>query len=177
MINCVNINLCVNPLREGLDINSFGKNSHIKIPLSDINNDLISIFENLNLTLIFAELFYTHPFSFTKIHVDLLGGDYTKLNYVYGGENSNMCWYKQKNEIQKSPSITVIDSSYISFNLNEVYLIDTQPIKFPSIVQAGIPHNVRNSNNPRYCLSLVLVKQDNTRLTMAESIEIFNSYI
>ena len=145
--------------------------------LNDINYNLISFLRTLNLTIAFAELFYTPPFSVTIIHIDAFGGDYTKLNYVYAGKNSFMNWYKQKTNISNSPSTTTINSPYISYRKNQVDLIDKHQVKFPSIVQVGIPHNIHNFEEPRYCLSLVLKKQDNTRLTMAESIELFTEII
>lgn len=177
MINCVNLNLNINPLKEGVDINSYSTNFHTKIPFNDINNDLISLLTTLNLTIGLAELFYTAPHSFTGIHTDCLGGDYIKINYIFGGKGSFMYWWKPKPNIIKTPLKTSIDSSYISYNITEVDLIDKQPVKFPSIVQVGIPHNIQNFEEPRYCLSLVLKKQNNTRLTMAESIEIFKEYL
>ena len=178
MTNCVNLNLDISPLKEGLDIKSYGNGSHTKIPLNDINNDLISLLSTLNLTVVFAESFYTAPFAFKPIHIDTPHlSDYIKLNYIYGGKNSLMYWWKPKFNTPKEPSKTAIDIPYIGYTIDEVELIDEQPVKFPSIVQVGIPHNVRNSEEPRYCLSLVLYKQDNTRLTMAESIEIFKQYL
>jgi hypothetical protein len=177
MPNCVDINLHIDPLKEGLDIKSYGTTKHMEIPLNDINYNLISFLSTLNLTIAFAELFYTLPFSVTVIHLDAFGGDYTKLNYVYGGNNSFMNWYKQKNNILNSLSTTIINSPYISYTKHQVVLIDTQQVKFPSIVQVGIPHNIHNFEEPRYCLSLILRKHDNTRLTMAESIELFTEII
>ena len=49
-------------------------------------------------------------------------------------------------------------------------MIDKQTVKFPSIVQAGIPHNIINYSEPRWCLSIVLVRSTGERLTMKESI-------
>jgi hypothetical protein len=177
MPNCVDINLHINPLKEGLDITSYGTTRHIEIALNDINYNLILFLSTLNLTIGFAELFYTPPVSVTVIHLDAFGGDYTKLNYVYGGKNSFMNWYKQKPNILNSPNTTTINSSYIRYRRQQVDLIDTQQVKFPSIVQVGIPHNIYNFEEPRYCLSLVLRKHDNTRLTMAESIALFTKII
>lgn len=177
MINCLDINLDINPLRKDLNINSYGTHKHIKISIDDINNDLILFLKTLNLTIVWVELFYNPPFRFTTIHIDDTGGDYTKLNYVFGGKNSLMCWWKQKPDVSNKVEITAINSSYIDYKIDQVDLIDKQPVNFPSIVQVGIPHNIHNFEEPRYCLSLVLKKQDNTRLTMAESIEIFKQYL
>jgi hypothetical protein len=177
MTNCFHLNLQINPLREGLFVNSYGTTEHTKLTLNDINHDLISFLSTLNLTIGWAEIFYTRPWAFTGIHTDNYGGDYIKLNYIFGGRNSVMCWWKQKDNVSNAPSKTVVDSSYVAFKIQEVDLIDKQPVKFPSIVQVGIPHNIKNFEEPRYCLSLVLRKQDYTRLTMAESVELFKQYL
>jgi hypothetical protein len=182
MINCLNINLDINPLREGLDINSYGTDKQLtKISLSDINHDLISFLNTLKLRIVWVELFYTPPFHVTNIHTDYdscaIAGDYTKLNYIFGGKNSLMCWWQPKSVVSNIVGDTVLDSQYIDYKINEVDLIDEQQVKFPSIVQVSIPHNVRNFEESRYCLSLVLRKYDNNRLTMSECIEIFKQYL
>jgi hypothetical protein len=181
MTNCFHLNLQINPLREGLFVNSYGTTEYTKLTLTDINHDLISFLSTLKLTISWAVIFYTPPFTFTGIHTDvdgsIIGGDYIKLNYIFGGQNSVMCWWKQKDNTSNTLSKTVANSPFIAFEVDQVDLIDKQPVKFPSIVQAGIPHNVQNFEEPRYCLSLVLKKQNNTRLTMAESVELFKDYL
>lgn len=178
MPNCVNLNLNIHPLREGIDINSYGTTKHIIVSVNDINHDLMSFLNTLNLTVKFVELFYTPPYFFSKIHTDNLGGDYVKLNYIFGGKDSFMFWWKPKLDTSTQPVKTSINSLYIGYHETDVDLVDKQQVKFPSIVQVGVPHNIENFEEPRYCLSLVLRKQDdNTRLTMAESIEIFKGYL
>ena len=177
MTNCFDINLYLNPLKEGIDIKSYGPDRHTRIPISDINPDLISLIDRLDLKVLLAELFYTTPRTITGIHIDVVGGDYTKLNYIFDGKDSLMMWYKPKDNIVKSISKTAINTRYISYASHEVEMIDKQSVKFPSIIQAGIPHNVINYSEPRWCLSIVLVKQNGERLTMKESINIFNKYV
>jgi hypothetical protein len=180
MTNCVNLNLNIHPLKEGIDINSYGT-AYIRPPLNDINHELISLLGTLNLTIVWISLFYTPPFHFTEIHTDVddsaIRGDYTRLNYVFGGKNSLMNWWKPKLGILNIGKNTEIGSPYVGYDISEVDLVDTQQVKFPSIVQVGIPHNIQNLEEPRYCLSLVLRKQNNTRLTIAESLEIFKHYL
>jgi hypothetical protein len=179
MINCFNINLNANPFKQGIEVSSYGTDRYIrKLSVDDdINPDLISVLASLNLTISWAELFYTAPFTFSGPHIDdIQGGDFTKLNYVFGGKNSFMYWWKPKPGVSKPLSKTEIDSHYIRYNIHEVDLIDKQRVQFPSIVQVGVPHNIHNFEEPRYCLSIVLRKSDNTRLTMSEAIEIFDEY-
>ena len=181
MINCLNINLDIKPLREELDINSYGTTEYTRVKLNDINHELISFLSTLNLTISWAVVFYTAPFGFTGIHVDIdnnnKSNDYVKLNYIFGGRNSVMCWWKQKDNVSSTLLRTVAGSGYMPFEIHQVDLIDEQQVKFPSIVQVGIPHNIKNFEEPRYCLSLVLKKRYRTRLTMAESIELFKQYL
>ena len=87
-----------------------------------------------------------------------------------------MMWYKPKDNIVKSTTKTAINTRYISYASYEVEMIDKQSVKFPSIIQAGIPHNIINYSEPRWCLSIMLVKNTGERLTMKESINIFNEY-
>ena len=176
MTNYFNINLSLNPLKEDIDIKSYGTTRHTRIPMSDVNPDLISLIDRLDLKVILAELFYTKPHTITEIHIDVTGGDYTKLNYAFNGKDSLMMWYKPKDNLVKSISKTPINTRYISYASHEVEMIDKQSVKFPSIVQTGIPHNVINYSEPRWCLSIVLVKNNDERLTMKESIDIFSKY-
>jgi hypothetical protein len=173
MINCFNVNLHINPLKEGIDINSYGTKRRLKIPFDGVSNDLFNLMNSLNLKITDAEVFYVTPYIFNYIHTDSYGGDYVKLNFVYGGKGSYMNWYKQKPNIIKQ-----IDNNldYVSFNLSEVELIDSQQILCSSIVQAGIPHNVRTFGESRYCLSFVLCNLDDTRLTMNDAIERLATY-
>ena len=176
MTNCVDINLHLNPLIEGVDIKSYGTAFHIQLPISNLNPELIRLLNSLDLKILLVELFYTKPFTKTGIHIDVTGGDYTKLNFIFGGKDSVMIWYKSKDDIKKSTSKTLINTSYISYRQHEVDMIDKQTVKFPSIVQAGIPHNIINYSEPRWCLSIVLVRSTGERLTMKESIDLFGNY-
>jgi hypothetical protein len=177
MTNCIDINLNLNPLKEGIDVKSYGTEIHTRFSISDINPDLIILLERLDLKILLVELFYTKPHTFTGIHIDVTGGDYTKLNYIFGGKDSLMMWYKVKDNVVKSTSKTSINTSYISYNPLEVSLIDKRSVRFPSIVQVGIPHNIINYSEPRYCLSIVLVRNTGERLTIKDSIELFSNYI
>lgn len=181
MLNSINLNLNIHPLREGVDISSYGT-EYIGLSKDHINPNLVSFLDTLDLLVVYIELFYTPSFSFTNIHADFGKGaipnDYIRLNYVFGGKNSLMYWWKPRPNVSNPVNASKINSLYIGYKINEVDLIDEQQIQFPSIVQVGIPHNIRTFEEPRHCLSLVLRKKhDKTRLTMAESIEIFKDYL
>jgi len=138
---------------------------------------LILLLYKLKLKIQLVELFYTNSYSFTTVHTDGAGGDYTKMNFIYGGKDSKMIWYCVKSDIQKSINSTNIGTPYIGYELTEVDLIEECSVKFPSIIQVGVPHNILNYEEPRYCLSVILAKTIGRRITMNESLDIFKSYI
>jgi hypothetical protein len=177
MTNCFDINLSLNPLKEDIDIKSYGTNAHTPISITDININLILLLYKLGLKIQLVELFHTSSHSFTTIHTDAAGGDYTKMNFIYGGKNSKMIWYRVKSDSKKPINSTNIGTPYIGHELTEVDLIEECSVKFPSIIQVGIPHNILNYEEPRYCLSIVLAKTLGGRITMNESLNIFKSYI
>lgn len=177
MTNCFDINLQLNPLKEGIDIKSYGQNKHTRISVNDINFNLIKLLYTLGLKIQLVELFYTSPHSVNTVHIDAAGGDYTKMNFIYGGKDSKMVWYSIKSDINKTVNSSNIGTPYISFELSEVDPIDEQIVKFPSIVQVGIPHNIVNYEEPRYCLGIVIAKILGGRINMDESLERFKNYI
>jgi hypothetical protein len=177
---CFDLNLPINPLKEGVDIMSYVPNLNpttweeycVRFSLNDLNPELVSIIKSLNLRILLAEHFYTPAGVFSPIHTDLKGGDYTKLNYIFGGKNSTMQWYDIKN-VSKTKEIV----PYAVYDINDVDLLHSQPIGFPTVVQVGIPHNIQNYDEPRHCIGIVLQTKNNQRLRMQDSIDIFNQYI
>jgi hypothetical protein len=66
----------------------------------------------------------------------------------------------------------------MSYNKDEVTLVHRQSVKFPSIVQVGIPHNIFNPDEDRFCVSIMLRKKtDNNNLTMSNAVNLFSNYI
>jgi hypothetical protein len=181
MKHCFNINLPIHPLKEGIDLMSYVPNLYpttwaeycVRLPISDLNPEIISFVQSLGLRILLAEHFYTPPGVFSPIHTDLWGGDFTKINYIFGGKDSTMQWYNVKDTVPKKKDPT----PYVVYDINDVDLVHTSPIGFPTIVQVGTPHNVQNYDEPRHCISVVLKNKNNQRLTMQESIDIFQQYI
>jgi hypothetical protein len=177
MTNYFDVNLHINPLKEGVDINSYGTTRRIKVPpVDNINNDLFILMNSLGLEITDVEVFYVKPHVINTIHTDHHGGDYVKLNYIYGGKDSHMVWYKQKSNIIKTIDKTL---DYVAFSPRDVDLIETHSILNSSIVQVGVPHNIINFEEPRYCFSISLCHTGGWlagRLSMSESIKIFRAY-
>ena len=124
-----------------------------------------------------AAVFYSKPNVETPIHVDGPLGDYAKLNFVLGGRNSKMNWYNLKDPANVPPiKKTSLKTDYISYDYSDLDFIDEYEFYRPTIVQVGIPHNVTNGPDHRYCISLSLM-QGRQRLTMDRARDIFSKYI
>jgi len=124
------------------------------------------------------ESFYSCPNIKQGIHIDGQGGDYIKINYVIGGENSVMNWYTPKSTVDNKIQLTDVNSEYMSFNWDQVELVQSANINPVSIVQVGVPHNITNPTSDRLCISMCIAHRHNQqRLTMAEAIDVFSEYI
>ena len=146
---------------------------HVRFDVNKLNFDFTEYLKKLNLYISLAEIFYTSPNSTTGIHLDVRHDDIIKLNYIYGGHGSQMCWYTTNNQTNGEKKITAINSNYIAFMPEQVTLAYTDNLNEPSIVQVGVPHNIVNGQQDRYCLSLVLT-ENGKRITMNRAIEIFS---
>lgn len=174
---CVAINLpnpCTKPVED------YGTDPHVFVPLTDISPEFMSILNSRGLDLLLAELFYNPPRKISKIHVDALGGNYSKINFVYGGKKSLMCWYTINDGVPKRDEVdyTSIDTRSYNYSLEEVTLRHRQTLHSPSIVQVGIPHNIINAFEPRWCLSLVIVNnKSRRRVSMQDTLKIFHDLL
>jgi hypothetical protein len=157
---CVHLNLNINPVT--IDHSNLKKSYQTKIQIENLNPEFIAILHNRDVIAYYAESFYSPPNYFQPIHTDNLGGDYVKINFVYGGHGSQMNWYKLKEPSSTPPVVTktLVNTDYISWKADEVDLVESDPLNYPSIVQVGCPHNVVNTNDYRLCISVVLINND-----------------
>jgi hypothetical protein len=187
-IFCQPLTVSIPLLKEGVDVTALpkiinNKQSYITYLNIDevVNPDMLTFLKSLGIEPLHCEIFYSVPNFFSGIHVDIKHGDFTKINWVFGGSESVMNWYRPKNNfIRDENAKTVIDTAYIPYWRDEVEVIHSSQLITPSIVQVGVPHNIKNANEPRYCVSLVLstIKDGNIyRPTMAESLSILTDYI
>lgn len=181
---CVPLSTDINPCKKDLmDPATYNvdltKLSHRMIPLEDITDEYKSFLQAHGLELILVELFYNPPRKITSVHTDVAGGDFSKINFVYQGDKSLMCWYDLKDSTQ-APDVktNVINRSVLDYNRDEVLLAHKEHVRSPSIVQVGIPHNIIVFAEPRWCVSTVFVKTDTKkRPTMAETLELFKDLV
>jgi hypothetical protein len=92
-----------------------------------------------------------------------------------------MHWYKVKeNNTPFETTETQAGTPYVQYHPTQVEHLHSQAVKWPSIVQTGIPHNVHNHTlEPRWALScdLSLKTSPDAGLTMAETTNIFKKWI
>ena len=161
------LNLSLHPLNK--PVTDYGTIPYQDIDPKDINVKLYDFFKQHNLKLSGFGLFYKPAHSFIKPHTDWQGGDFVKLNYIYGGKDSKMIWYKTKDNIPIKESNTGKPGLYIPYNFNEVEKIYEQTLSEYNIVQVGIPHNILNTVEPRWCVSMVVYHTSNhNRVAMQE---------
>lgn len=170
-----NLRLDIEPLAWPHKVYDYGRSRHVRVPLGDISPELVAWLDHLSLKIEWVELFYTAPGQITKIHTDGLGGDYTKLNWQYGGQSSVMRWYRPLRQGHKDPLITPIDSDYLFWSAMEVEPVGDVRVGYPTLVQVGVPHNVVNLLTHRWVLSVIILdKTRGRRLTWAEALDRFN---
>lgn len=64
---------------------------HSSVSIKDhINPEMLDFLAELNIFSIHCELFYSTPNFFSGIHIDVNYGNFTKINWVFGGTNSVM---------------------------------------------------------------------------------------
>lgn len=176
---CVDLNFNFPVFKNTFDFTKYKGIRHSSLDTSIFKEEFINLVTGLELKITWVEIFYVEPRD-TKdfaIHTDNTGGDYVKMNWVFGGKNSLMQWYTVKPGVVKEPSKTIVNSLYMSYTKFEVELAHLQSVKFPSIAQVGIPHNIYNPKEDRYCLSIMLRDKDNNRLTMDTITNVFREYI
>jgi hypothetical protein len=193
---CINLNLDIEPI-DGLEtLHNCIKDSteyvHYHSTLN-LNSKYIIFLAKLGLVIDHIEIFHSVPELFTPIHSDVsqvpfTKGDIIKLNYVYGGKNSVMNWWKVNEGVTHTVSLNsredntggmnseTIKGEAHNYKLEDLTWLHSSAIGHPSIVQVGIPHNIQNREEERYCLSVVLLK-DGKRLTMSDAKAIFAQYI
>jgi hypothetical protein len=178
-MNFYNLNFSTPPLVSSIDPFLLPKVRHTQLNLNAINPEIIELFSKLSLNIILAEVFYSKPNLFSGIHVDSTGGDINKINWIYGGTDCSMNWYSVKNPVNKKDlEQTSINTQSTKYYFNEVNIIESTVLKSPSLVNVGIPHNVKNKNEHRWCISLVYkFKKSERRPTMEESLNLFKDYI
>jgi hypothetical protein len=182
---CAYLNIPFSLFKEGIDPFQFPKTNHVKLDKDEVlSDDLQNWFTFLKLEISLVEVFYSPPNKIGVVHIDSVGGDYTKLNWQFGGKDSVMNWYSETMPNSRKKTITSIGTNSISLDENTLTKSHSQAIQNPSLIQVGVPHNIENFSEDRWVVSVVYkypvpVHNYNTfiRPTWDKSILIFNEYL
>lgn len=152
--------------------------------LDNVSIDFKQWLDNLGLIMTYPPLiFYTPKGKQCGIHIDGHSpfSDRAVMNWCVQGVGSMMHWYRLKNN-EKPFEITDTQAGtpYIQYHPNQVEHLYSHTVKWPTIVQTGIPHNIHNSIwESRWIISCDISKKEtpNSGLTMDEAKKIFSSWI
>lgn len=178
---CYNLNLDIKPLKFDLELKDVPY-GHDYYSVSDANPELVDFLAQRNVRIGRIVMFNKDPgiYSDLQIHIDEGGGDFVKLNWVWGGADSYMCWYKDKNPIKRTMQYTKDNTTYTQCIADEVEMIYKENLQGPCIVQVGIPHNVIMGKEHRHALSMLLVDtgtNSHSRLSYDRSLIAFSDCI
>lgn len=143
---------------------------------TDINPELIALLQKHNIQVKGAQAFYTQPNDTLPIHVDdYVIRDWVRLNFVFGGEGSDMIWYSVPDDVEPTKVMSAKNEPFMFYSESDATSIESVKIteNYPCIVQVGHPHNVINGDQERLCVSVWL----NDYMTMAEACDKLADYI
>ena len=151
------------------------------VSLAYLNPELVDYLSKRNLLISQLDIIYCDSGQSHPIHVDYphvksyIAGDYVRLNWIYGGSDSEMSWYELKDSA-KQDNQSLIARKY---NENDVNKIHSQNILGTQLVQVGIPHTVKTGVERRYaiCCDISSRKISPSRVTMADALRIFQDVI
>lgn len=104
-----------------------------------------------------AQRFYTPPNGTLPPHADCDHlNNYTKLNYVFGGQDSQMIWYRLQNGCAAKKMLTSVGTKYLYAPAEDLVPVFSAHVGFPSLVNSGQFHSVLNGAEPRICYSFML---------------------
>lgn len=165
------------PLRNEVDVRQI-KNPRVLMELDDVNPDMREFLLSLGITVKCIDLLYRTPGNMSTIHADNLSGDFTKINWIYGGKGSKMYWFTVNNPSpDEDTDTTGVNTAYTTYSINEVTCIESASLEGPYLLQVGIPHLVVNPYEDRHCLCFILADLNGDRLTMKQAQELLRDYI
>lgn len=150
---------------------------------SNVSNEFKQWLDSQGLVMTYPPLiFYTPKGQQCGIHIDGFAiSDRACVNFILNGAGSLMHWYNLKESTNITEQVaTQAGTPYTLYQPEEVTHVYSHAVKWPSLVQTGIPHNITNhTKEPRWCLSCDISKKETPEagLTMAEALEVFKKWI
>lgn len=174
---CIDLDLGVPLFKPNIDPMLFPTTYHMALDNTTISNELKDLLWEHKMYPAFFEYFYKSEFHTGNIHSDTDKlGDWPKLNWVFGGEDSTMSWYMLKDGAVPIINNTNANTYSLHFNSEDLILAHTQHQGTPSLIQSGIPHSAKTLTKVRRCFSLC-VHRDKQRPTWDDMISAFSKYI
>ena len=153
-----------------LSIYKKNKRNQIRVVKDIMVVELNDILQKFNIGIQWVEVFYLGDDADHSIHCDGHELDNkAKLNYIVGGKDSVMTWYKPTSEYK----------IYLGINTEDVIATYSTGMKEGFyLVNVGEFHNVWNKNEDRYCLSACLIdSRTSYRLNFNELQQRLKGYI
>ena len=147
-----------------------------------INQELVEWIASLGLTIGGAEVFHLEPNDPTypnclPIHSDSSEFDHhVKMNFVYSDSASTMNWYTYKSASLLETQYTPIGTGYVVTSRDNCELVYSAEVGQPSLVNAGMLHDVSPVTSTRWCFSFPLW-QNGQRLTWDRAVDVFKDFI
>lgn len=180
----VDLTIPVGPLSDYSKLNQTSNEPEIWFAKpTDVDPNFTHWLDNQGLVMTYPPLiFYTPASQQCGIHIDGYDvSDRACVNFILGGAGSLMHWYKLRPSIIISDQVaTQAGTPYTLYQPEEVDHVFSHAVKWPTIVQTGVPHNITNHTvGPRWCISCDISKKENPEvgLTMAEALEVFKSWM
>jgi hypothetical protein len=127
------------------------------------DKDWLNCIKELDISLSKYAMVFYRPANFNTnyAHIDINVDDTTKstvlgLNWIIGGEDSEMVWYELPND-NKNLSYTVANTPYVNWKMGELKEVDRCRIHSKlTLVRVDVPHGIIMRNSPRWAFSLRL---------------------
>jgi hypothetical protein len=165
-----------------VDLSVYKKNkrNQIRVVKDIMGVELNVILDKLDIGIQWVEVFYLGDGADHSIHCDGHELDNkAKLNYIVGGKDSVMTWYKPISEDKIEKKTSPANTIYLSINTEDVIATYSAGMKEGFyLVNVGEFHNVWNKNEDRYCLSACLIdSRTSYRLNFNELQQRLKGYI
>ena len=158
---------------------NFGSAQHVKYDLENAK-ELSDWLNSLGLKIGFAEVFKKPPgYDFPNaLHIDGEElDDHVKINFVYGIGSSKMRWWKIKDGKSYKKETTVVWTKYFYAAREDCDMVAESSLEKPSLVNAGVLHNVELVDRERWCYSFMITHSNGSRVYWDEAMKIFKDYI
>jgi hypothetical protein len=155
---CKNLDINLKVLKQHLHpFKSFLPFYHVTLDAKEtLDEEIFDFLSDVDVKIIDLTSFYCKPHEYSIIHIDAGNYDYAKMNFIYGGKNSLMNWFSPKVPHRTGNEPIAATGDFHWWMPDEVELIHQEEIGFPGICRVGIPHNVKNFEEPRRCISVHL---------------------